>query len=213
MNERGAAALRVRRANAPVVSDDGNCAGLVSRLLYLDPGSAPGWLREFRRTGPSLVDPADCPQREGKLTQGQESAPRALLRNSPPRDTDEVRAAALGPAAPNTAEGHHQAHAQAGVRIREAAAAPRRADEMGRQGSVRKHQRLMRDMHTDETLVFAVAVHPEYQTGFAQGLVALAIRTAASRRRPDLQNLHAALDLERMKVSMAVSGASTPEPP
>ena len=56
MNGRRTAALKVRRANA---LDDRNSVGLVSRLLYLDPDTVRCWLREFRRTGLSSLDPAE----------------------------------------------------------------------------------------------------------------------------------------------------------
>jgi len=72
----------VRRANALVALDDGNDVGPGSRILHLDPDKVRCWLRGFRRTGLAPVDPAAYPEREGKLMRARET---------PPRDTNEVR--------------------------------------------------------------------------------------------------------------------------
>ena len=84
-------ALKVRRANALVALDDGKRIRLVSEILYLDPDTVRGWLRECRETGLASVDLATYPGREGKLDRDQEAALKALFRDTPPRDTNEVR--------------------------------------------------------------------------------------------------------------------------
>ena len=91
--------------------------------------------------------------------------------------------------------------------------ATRFKDAEGQQAFIRKHQRLMCGMHTDGILVFAGTVHPEFQNRPAHGWFIPAerpaVRITAGRQRPDL---HGALDLERVKVTIAGASASTPEP-
>ncbi len=204
MRGRKVAALKVRRANALVALDDGNSVRLVCRILHLDPDTVRGWLREFRRTGLASLDPAAYPEREGKLTRGQEASLRAMFRDSPPRDTNEVRAAILQRhGVEYTRGGAIKLMHRLGFEYIKPKPLPRQADREAQEAFIRRYEQLMRGLLPDETVVFADAVHPEWQGRPAHGWFVRedrpAIRSTTGRRR---LNLHGALDLETMRLTL-----------
>ena len=81
---------------------------------------------------------------------------------------------------------------------------PRRADREGREKFIGACGGRMNGLLPAGTIVFVDAVHPECQSRPAHGRVIRsekpAIRSTTGRRR---LNLHAAFDLEKMKVTMA----------
>ena len=204
MRGRKAGALKVRRANALVALDDGNGVGLVCRILHLDPDTVRGWLRGFRRTGLASVDPAAYPEREGKLTRDREASLRATLRESPPRDTNEVRDIILRlHGVEYTRGGAIKLMHRLGFGYVRPKPLPRQADRAGREAFIRQYERTVRDAPANEAIVFADAVHPEWQSRPAHGWFLRsdrpAVRSTTGRRR---LNLHGALNLETMKLTM-----------
>ena len=204
MRGRRVEALKVRRANALVALDDGNGVGLVCRILHLDPDTVRGWLREFRGTGLASVDPAAYPEREGKLTRGQEASLREALRDSPPRDANEVRATILRRfGVEYTRGGAIKLMHRLGFDYIRPKPLPRQADRAAQEAFMRKYERLMRDAPANEAIVFADAVHPEWQSRPAHGWFLRsdrpAVRSTTGRRR---LNLHGALNLETMGLTM-----------
>ena len=210
MRGRKVEALKVRRANALVALDDGNGVGLVCRILHLDPDTVRGWLREFRRTGLASVDPAAYPEREGKLTRAREASLRETLRESPPRDTNEVRDIILRRFGQEyTRGGAIKLMHRLGFDYVKPKPLPRQADRAAQEAFIRKYERLMREAPPDEAIVFADAVHPEWQSRPAHGWFFRsdrpAVRSTTGRRR---LNLHGALNPGTMGLTM-VEGERT----
>lgn len=111
----------------------------------------------------SQVDPADCRQRERELTRDRETVLKAVLRDSPLRETNEVRATILRPRGSECREGAIRLTHWLGFRYAMPRPLLRQGDAEGCQVFIRKYERLMRDMYPDATLIFADAVHPEYR--------------------------------------------------
>ncbi len=165
MRVRKAGALKVRRANALVALDDGKSVRQVCEFLYLDPDTVRGWLRGFRRTGLASVDPAAYPEREGKLTRDQETSLRETLRDSPPRDTNEVRDIIQRlHGVEYTRGGAIKLMHRLGFEYVKPKPLPRQADRAAREAFMRQYGRTVRDAPPDGTTVFADAVHPEWQS-------------------------------------------------
>jgi len=154
MRGRRVEALKVRRANAPVApGDDGNGVGLVSRILHLDPDTVRGRLRGFGGTGPGPVDPAACPEREGRLTRDREASPVTAPPETPPRDTDGVRAIILERfGVEYTRGGAVRLMHRLGFGYIKPKPLPRQAGRAGREAFIRKYGRLMRDAPPGGTL-------------------------------------------------------------
>ncbi len=210
MRGRKAGALKVRRADALVAPGDGNGVGLVCRLLHPGPDTVRGWLRGFGGTGLAPVDPAAYPEREGKLTRARETSLRETLRDSPPRDTNGVR---------DIIQRLHGVEYTRGGAIKlmhrpgfghvRPKPLPRQADRAAQEAFMRQYERTVRDAPPDGAIVFADAVHPEWQSRPAHGRVFRgdrpAVRSTTGRRRLSPQG---ALDLETMGFTM-VEGERT----
>ncbi len=196
MRGRRVEALKVWRANALVAPGDGKGVGLVCRILHPGPDTVRGWLRGFRRTGLASVDPAAYPEREGKLTRARETSLRETLRDSPPRDTNGVRDIILQRFGQEyTRGGAIKLMHRLGFGYVKPKPLPRQADRAGREAFIRQYERTVRDAPPDETIVFADAVHPEWQSRPAHGWFFRgdrpAVRSTTGRRR---LNLHGALN-------------------
>ncbi len=208
MRGRRAGALKVRRANALVAPGDGRSVRQVCRFLHPGPDTVRGWPPGFRRTGLAPVDPAAYPEREGKLTRAREASLRETLRASPPRDTNEVRDIILRSFGQEyTRGGAIKLMHRLGFGYVKPKPLPRQADRAGREAFIRQYERTVRDAPPDGTIVFADAVHPEWQSRPAHGRVHRsdrpAVRSTTGRRRPDL---HGALDPGTMKLTMGGGG-------
>ena len=92
VRERKAAGLKVRRANAFLLLDDGLSPIDVARVLYLDEDTIRLWKRGFEKAGLGLLDLKAYCKRDGHLTADQEARLTTLFRKRPPKTTDEVRA-------------------------------------------------------------------------------------------------------------------------
>ncbi len=183
----------MRRTDALVAPGDGRSVRQVR-----------GWLRGFRRTGLALVDPAAYPEREGKLTRAREASLRETLRESPPRDTNGVR---------DIIQRLHGVEYTRGGAIRpmhrlgfgyvKPKPLPGQADRAAQEAFIRKKGRTVRDAPANEAIVFADAVHPEWQSRPAHGWFHRsdrpAIRSTTGRRRLSPQG---ALNLETMGLTM-----------
>ena len=204
LRQRKSAALVACRANALLLLDDGKSTGFVARALFLDPDTVRVWLREFRATGLASVDLAAYPEREGKLNRDQEAALKALFRDNPPRDTNEVREVIFRfHGVDYSRAGAIKLMHRLGFDYVKPESLPRQADRGAQEAFIRHYEQLMCGMFPDETVVFADAVHPEYQSRPAHGWFIRsdkpAIRSTTGRRR---LNLHGALNLETMKLTM-----------
>jgi len=151
------------------------------------------------------VDPAACPEREGKLTRAREASPVAALPETPPRDTDGVRDIIQRRSGVEyTGGGGIRLMHRLGSGYIRPKPLPREADREGREASIRKYGRLMRDAPPDGTTVLPDAVHPGWRSRAAHGRVHRsdrpAVRSTTGRRR---LNLHGALDPGTMKPAMA----------
>lgn len=91
LRERKAAGLKVRRANALLLLDDGLSALDVARVLYLDDETIRSWKRGFEKDGLGSLELKIYSKRDGHLTSDQEAKLSALFRARPPKTTDEVR--------------------------------------------------------------------------------------------------------------------------
>ena len=92
LRERKAAGLKIRRANALLLLDDGFAPIDVARVLYLDEETIRVWKRGFESDGLGSLDLNAYSKRDGHLTEDQEEQLAALFRARPPKTTDEVRA-------------------------------------------------------------------------------------------------------------------------
>ncbi len=207
---RRAGALKVRRANALVALDDGNGVGQVRGFLHLDPDTVRGWLRGFGGTGLASVDPAACPERGGKPARAREASLRAALRESPPCGVSGVRDI-IPPSFGQeyTRGGAIRLMHRPGFGYVRPKPLPRQADRAAREAFMRQYERTVRDAPPDGAIVFADAVHPEWQSRPAHGRVFRgdrpAVRSTTGRRRLSPQG---ALDLETMGFTM-VEGERT----
>ena len=204
MRGRRVEALKVRRANALVAPGDGRSVRQVRGFLHPGPDTVRGWLREFRGTGLASVDPAAYPEREGKLTRDQEASLREALRETPPRDTNEVRATIprrFG--VEYTRGGAIKLMHRPGFDHVRPKPLPRQADRAAREAFMRKYERPMRDAPANEAVVLPDAVHPEWRSRPAHGWFLRsdrpAVRSTTGRRR---LSPHGALDLETMGLTM-----------
>ena len=82
--------LKVHRANAHLLLDDGHSASFVASVLFLDADTVHRWRRDFEQKGMASLDLAEYPEREDHLTAAQEAAEH--FRAQPPCDTKGVRA-------------------------------------------------------------------------------------------------------------------------
>lgn len=92
LRERKAAGLKIRRANALLLLDDGFAPIDVARVLYLDEETIRVWKRSFEGDGLGSLDLKAYSKRDGHLTEDQEAQLATMFRARPPKTTDEVRA-------------------------------------------------------------------------------------------------------------------------
>ncbi len=180
----------VRRADAPVAPGDGNGVGQVRGFLHPGSGTVRGRPRGFRRTGLAPVDPAACPEREGKPARAREASLRETPPASPPRGASGVRdiilrlhgvehtrGGAIGPT-----------HRPGSGHVRPEPL-PGQADRAAREAFMRKCGRTVRDAPPDGATVLPDAARPEWRSRPAHGRVLRgggpAVRSTTGRRRPD----------------------------
>lgn len=198
VRQRKAAGLVVRRANALLLLDDGWEAAGVARALYLDKETVRDWRRQFAGRGLDFLGLRDYSTRQGHLTFAQETELKAHLADAPVRDTNEVRRHIAGRYGQDfSRSGAIKLMHRLGFVYRKPAKLPAIADEAAQAAFIAEYEALRTALWADETIVFADAVHPEYQSRPAHGWFLKdtkpALKTTSGRKR---LNIHGALDLE-----------------
>ena len=187
-----------RRATAILLLDDGLSCAEVARVLYLDDDTVRTWHKHYRSGGLDELTRFDWHGRQGYLSEAQERALSAHLSRRVHRDTGEVRAHIL--ATHGIAYSHSgciKLMRRLGFEYRRPKGLPAQADEAKQRAFIKDYETLLRGLADDETVYFADAVHPEYQSRPTHGCVRreenVALRRTSGRKRV---NLHGALDLE-----------------
>ena len=187
-----------RRATGILLLDDGLSCAEVARVLYLDDDTVRTWHKHYRSGGLDELTRFDCHGRQGYLSEAQERALSAHLARRVHRDTGEVRAHIL--ATHGIAYSHSgciKLMRRLGFEYRRPKGLPAQADEAKQRAFIKDYETLLRSLADDETVYFADAVHPEYQSRPTHGWVRreenVALRRTSGRQRV---NLHGALDLE-----------------
>ena len=191
-----------RRANAILLLDDGESCAQIAKFLYLDDDTIRGWFKVYERDGWEVLALDGWQGGRARMTAEQEAGLCAWLEAKFCRSAGEIRAHI-------SAEfGIRYAHSgclkllrRLGFEYRKPKALPHVADEAKQDEFIAFYENLMNTLHTDETVYFADAVHPEYQTKPAFGWVRKgskpAVTTTAGRGRV---NIHGALCLENFGV-------------
>lgn len=198
VRRRKAAGLLVRRANALLLLDDGYRAGEVARVLYIDVETVRDWRRRFQAEGHASLDLNGYTPREGHLTRAQEEELAGHLAAEPPRSTNEVRAHIRKTYDQTfSRSGAIKLMARLGFQYRKPAPLPAVADEAAQEKFIREYEALLNGLPDDEAVLFADAVHPEYQSRPAFGWFPKdskpGVRTTSGRQRV---NIHGAVNLE-----------------
>ena len=207
LRARKAASLKARRANALLLLDDGLSVLDVARVLYLDEDTIRSWKRSFESDGLGSLDLKAYSKRDGHLTADQEDKLSALFRDRPPKTTDEVRAVidTLFDVAYSKA-GAIKLMARLGFCYKKPKALPMGADEAQQAAHIEAYEALLNRLEADESVVFADAVHPEYQSRPAHGWFPkdekVAIKATSGRKR---LNIHGAFDLETSRLTWVES--------
>lgn len=207
VRERKVANLKARRANALLLLDDGLSALDVARVLYLDDETIRSWKRGFEKDGLGSLDLKAYARRDGHLRADQEAKLSALFRKRPPKTTDEVRAVidTLFDVAYSKA-GAIKLMARLGFCYKKPKALPMGADEAQQAAHIEAYEALLNRLDADESVVFADAVHPEYQSRPAHGWFPkdekVAIKATSGRKR---LNIHGAFDLETSRLTWVES--------
>lgn len=203
LRARKADGLKVRRANALLLLDDGLSPVAVARVLYLDGETVRSWQRSFASDGMKSLDLAGYSRRDGHLSQAQEAELATLFRAQPPRTTDEVRAVIRRKfEADYSKSGAIKLMNRLGFRYRKPQPLPAVADEARQSAHIQAYESLLNRLEDNESVVFADAVHPEHQSRPAYGWFAkdetVAIKATNGRKR---LNIHGAFDLESAKLT------------
>ena len=179
---RKGSALKARRANALLLLDDGLSPLDVARVFYLDEETIRSWKRSFEKDGLGSLDLNVYSKREGYLTADQEAALARLFCGMPPKTADEVRAV-IDKLFDVTysKSGAIKLMGRLGVCYKKPKALPMGADEAQQAAHIEAYEALLNRLEADESVVFADAVHPEYQS---RPPMAGSPRTRRSRSRP-----------------------------
>ena len=198
LRKRKEAGLKVRRANALLLLDDGLAAEEVARVLYLDDETVRDWRRGYVCRGPSSIGLKGYKRRDGHLSREQEMKLAERLRATPAKTTGAVRRlieTVFGIA--YSVSGAIALMHRLGFSYRKPKSLPAGADEAAQAAHIAAYERLLNGLRPDETVVFADAVHPEYQSRPAHGWFPVdekvAIKATTGRRR---LNIHGAFNLE-----------------
>ena len=207
LRERKAAGLKIRRANALLLLDDGMAPIDIARVLYLDEETIRSWKRSFESDGLGSLDLNVYSKRDGHLTGAQEAALARLFRDRPPKTTDEVRAVIERLFdVTYSKSGAIKLMGRLGFCYKKPKALPMGADEAAQVAHIEAYEALLNGLESDESVVFADAVHPEYQSRPAHGWFPkdekVAIKATSGRKR---LNIHGAFDLETSRLTWVES--------
>lgn len=187
-----------RRANAILLLDDGESCTRIAKFLYLDDDTIRGWYKAYRRDGWEALALDSWQGGQSRMTRAQEAALCAWLEARFCRSTAEIRAhisAEFGLGYSHS--GCIKLLARLGFEYRKPRPLPRVASAQKQAEFIALYEALMNDLHANEAVYFADAVHPEYQTKPAFGWVKTgsnpAVKTTAGRGRV---NIHGAVNLE-----------------
>ena len=165
MRKRKVDALKARRANALPLLDEGKSPQSVAKVLFLDPDTVRGWLRDFHDQGLASLEAGEYPEREGYLNSNQEGVLKAHFRDNPPRDSNEVRDYILRSFGVNYSRpGAIKLMHRLGFEYLKPKQLPKEANREAQEEFIDAYERLKRRMKPDERVVFVDAVHPEYQS-------------------------------------------------
>ena len=187
-----------RRANAILLLDDGKSCQTIGEFLYLDDDTIRGWYKTYRDAGWDGLSVDGWKGGQARMTSAQEEDLCAWL------DGRFCRSAAPVIAHIAAQYGLEYSHsgclkllARLGFEYRKPKGLPRVASAERQAEFIALYEQLLNGLAEDETVYFADAVHPEYQTKPSYGWVKVgsnpAVTTTSGRGRV---NIHGALNLE-----------------
>ena len=187
-----------RRANAILLLDDGWSCAQISKVLYLDDDTVRTWYKQYRLGGFDLLITFDWKGGTSLLCSQQKDSLCAFLEGRLCRDTRQIRAfieADFGVI--YSQAGCSKLLHRLGYEYKKPKKLPPCSDEAAQHKFIDDYDDLQRTLPADETVYFADAVHPEYQSRPAFGWMKkganIAIKTTAGRGRV---NIHGAVCLE-----------------
>lgn len=187
-----------RRANAMLLLDDGLSCEEVARVLYLDDDTVRGWYGRFERDGARALSVFGwkggarrlAPEEEAELV---ETLTERLFPSTAAVIAHVARAWGITYSKAGMIKLLHRLEFE----WRKPKGLPARADVAAQEAFVAAYEKLLNGLAPDETVYFADAVHPEYQSRPAYGWVRRgehpAVRRGKGRQR---MNLAGALCLE-----------------
>ena len=187
-----------RRANAILLLNKGRSCAEIAEVLYLDDDTVRGWYKAYLRDGWEQLAIDGWQGGISQLTAHQETALASWLEGRFCRSAPEIRAYIVSEFdVTYSHSGCLKLLRRLGFEYRKPKALPRVADEEKQAAFIALYEQLMNGLAADETVYFADAVHPEYQTKPAFGWVRKganpAVKTTAGRGRV---NIHGAVCLE-----------------
>jgi transposase len=213
----GSAAHRLgRRANALVLLDDGLSCEEVAKVLFLDDDTVRRWHGLFLEDGLEGLTRFDVGGRDGFLSVAQETALKAFVTASLPRNTRQIGAfieKEFGIVYESRSGLIALLH-RLGLEYHKPEVIPRRLDEAKQKAFIEGYEKLLNSLGDDEAVLFADAVHPTHAARpvgcWAPKEETLAIEQTSGRQR---LNIHGAIDLEsgqtRMMEVETVDASST----
>ena len=190
--------LSIRRANALLALDKGYKFSLVCDILEIGETTLRGWLSAYEAQGVSFLRMKDYSTREGHLSRSQEAALIIILRESPMRDTNEIRA--------YIHKFYKQEYSRSGCiklmhrlgfNYKKPEQLPTQADEAKQQDFIENYEKLLNNLEANEVVYFGDAVHPDHQVRPAHGWFYKddkpAVSSNSGRKRV---NIHGAVCLE-----------------
>jgi len=196
----GSAAHRLsRRANALVLLDDGMSCEAVAKVLLLDDDTVRRWHGLFLEEGLEGLTRFDVGGRDGFLSMEQETALKAWVTASLPRNTRQVGAfiAKKFGIVYESRSGLIALLHRLGLEYHKPEAIPRQLDEAKQKAFIEGYEKLLNSLGDDEAVLFADAVHPTHAARpvgcWAPKEQPLAIEQTSGRERV---NIHGAINLE-----------------
>ena len=170
IKRRKADGLSIRRANALLALDKDYEFSLVCDFLEIGGTTLRGWLSAYDDHGVSFLEMKDYAPREGHLSQRQESALVSALRESPMRDTNEIRSYIRRTYGQDySRSGCIKLMHRLGFDYKKPERLPTQADELAQQNFIENYEKLLNNLDADEVVYFGDAVHPDHQVRPAHG--------------------------------------------
>jgi transposase len=187
-----------RRANAILLLDKGMSFGQVADVLFLDDSTVRLWRKAFAEGGVDNLMMFDLKGGHCALTAAQIEDLRDWATRTLPRTTAEVGAIVKERFGVDYGRsGLIKLMGRIGFVWRKPEAVPAKSDARARRAFIERHEKLRNSLGSDETIVYADAVHPGHQVRYAGQWrprdTRRAIPANAGRKR---LNLHGAIDLE-----------------